>query len=204
MTDFPPENYEGDEGNIEPVRIAVITFAFNNAEIIHNLRLRGKLIATEKWEKLDKLNAKMVDRLHNSIELLDKMQTPVSCFMSMETEEGKARAANYNSTVEAEGYEKYKTFLGEEIDMQEASEPSDIIWENRHFTSGQRLKRTILVTLLVFFMLCISFVLIFTAQKNSLAMKQKYPKQNCVEIGMDYENRRSAWKKDAIGEYLIN
>lgn len=41
LTDFPPENYEGDEGNTEDVKIAVITFAFNNAEIIHNLRLRG-------------------------------------------------------------------------------------------------------------------------------------------------------------------
>lgn len=100
LTDFPPENYEGDEGNIEPVRIAVITFAFNNAEVIHNLRLRGWYIGMEKWDDLDKLNDKMTERLHNSLELLDQLQTPVSCFMSMETEEGKARAANYNSTVE--------------------------------------------------------------------------------------------------------
>lgn len=69
-------------------------------------------------------------------DLLDKMQTPVSCFMSLESEEGKARAANYNATVCEEGYEKYRTFLGEEIDIQEATEPSDIIWENRHYTSG--------------------------------------------------------------------
>lgn len=60
--------------------------------------------------------------------------------------------------------------------MQEATEPTDIIWENRHFTSGQRFARTILVTGAIFLMLCVSFVLIFTAQKTSLAMKQKYPK----------------------------
>ena len=35
-------------------------------------------------------------------------------------------------------------------------------------------------------------------------MKQKYPKQNCHEIGMDYENRWKEWKKDAIGEYILN
>jgi hypothetical protein len=57
LTDFPPENYEGDEGNIEDVKIAVITFAFNNAEIIHNLRRRGKLIANEKWKKMEKKRA---------------------------------------------------------------------------------------------------------------------------------------------------
>lgn len=84
--------------------------------------------------------------------------------MSLETEEGKARAANYNSTVAENGYkEKYGTFLGEEIDMKEASEPTDIIWENRHFTSGQRFFRTIIVTGAVFLMLCVSFALIFTA-----------------------------------------
>jgi hypothetical protein len=32
-------------------------------------------------------------------------------------------------------YAHYRTFLGGEIDMMEASEPTDIIWENRHFTS---------------------------------------------------------------------
>jgi hypothetical protein len=35
LTDFPPENYEGDEGNTEDVKIAVVTFAFNNSEIKH-------------------------------------------------------------------------------------------------------------------------------------------------------------------------
>lgn len=117
LTDCPPENYEGDEGNIEDVRIAVVTFAFNNAEIIHNLRERGTYIANEKWDKKEQLETKMTDRLHNSLDLLDQMQTPVSCFMSLETEEGKARAANYNTTMESEGYEKYATFLGEKIDV---------------------------------------------------------------------------------------
>jgi len=71
LTDFPPENYEGDEGNTEDVKIAVVTFAFNNAEIIHNLKKRGLFIAAEKYDKLEKLNEKMVDRLHNSLDLLD-------------------------------------------------------------------------------------------------------------------------------------
>jgi hypothetical protein len=52
-----------------------------------------------------------------------------------------------------------------------ASEPSDIIWENRHFTAGQRFLRTMMVALIIFFMLSISFATIYTAQKTSLAMK---------------------------------
>jgi len=99
------------------------------------------------------------------------MQTPVSCFMSFETEEGKSRSELYNETVQLEDYAHYRTFLGSEIDVKQASEPTDIIWENRHFTSSARFLRTMMVSLVVFFMLCVSFALIYTAQKTSLAMK---------------------------------
>lgn len=70
-----------------------------------------------------------------------------------------------------EDYTHYRTFLGSQIDVQGASEPTDIIWENRHFSSGQRFLRTMLVTGIIFIMLCISFTLIYNAQKTSLAMK---------------------------------
>ena len=53
-------------------------------------------------------------------------------------------------------------------------------------------------------MLCVSFALIFTAQKTAIAMKQKYPKQNCVEVGQEYANRRSAWMRDGVNEYIQN
>lgn len=63
------------------------------------------------------------------------MQTPVACFMTLETEEGKCRADEYNDTVQQSDYIRYRTFLGSEIDVKGASEPTDIIWENRHYTS---------------------------------------------------------------------
>lgn len=66
LTEFPALGIDGPEGDVMPVKIAIITFAFNNAEIIHNLRRRGKLIAGEKWPKYEKLQKKMQDRLANS------------------------------------------------------------------------------------------------------------------------------------------
>lgn len=53
---------------------------------------------------MEKIDTKMTDRLHNSQELLDLMQTPVACFMSLETEEGKCRADLYNETVQMPDY----------------------------------------------------------------------------------------------------
>lgn len=153
---------------------------------------------------MEKLHKKMETRLANSQELLDKMQTPVACFMTLETEEGKCRADLYNETVLMEDYAHYRTFLGSEIDVMGASEPTDIIWENRHFTAGARFTRTLIVSFVVFLMLCVSFTLIYTAQKTSLAMKQKYPKQNCNEINEEYKGRRNAWMRDSVNEFLIN
>lgn len=159
-----------------PVKIAIITFAFNNSEIIKHLKRRGKMIKNEKWKQMEKLHTKVQNRLANSNELLDKLQTPVACFMTLETEEGKCRADLYNETVLMEDYAQYKTFLGSEIDVAGASEPTDIIWENRHFTSGARFIRTLLVSLTILGILCVSFGIIYTVQKTALAMKMKYPK----------------------------
>lgn len=105
----------------------------------------------------------MVRRLHNSQELLDKMQTPVYCFLSFETEEGKCRCDMYNETVQEPDYEQYKTFLGCIIDMHEASEPTDIIWENRHFTAFTRFRRSVVVCIVMLGILGLSFFTIFTA-----------------------------------------
>ena len=98
------------------------------------------------------------------------MQTPVACFMTLETEEGKCRADLYNETVLMEDYAHYRTFLGSEIDVGGASEPTDIIWENRHFTTAARFTRTLIVSFVVFLLLCVSFFLIFIENFNSPAL----------------------------------
>lgn len=91
------------------------------------------------------------------------MQTPVYCFLTFETEEGKCRCEIYNETVSTRDFTHYKTFLGEEIDMHEASEPTDIIWENRHFQTSERFMRSIIVCFILFGVLCGSFATIYTA-----------------------------------------
>ena len=132
------------------------------------------------------------------------MQTPVYCFLTFETEEGKCRCDEYNDTVKDNDYAHYRTFLGEEIDMQPATEPTDIIWENRHFTSFQRFVRSIIVMFIIFLLLCASFYLIYNAQKLAMAMKTKYPKMNCAGLTDEYDKRREAWMRDSIMEFQTN
>jgi len=46
---MPPMGVDGPEGDVEPVKIATITFAFDNAKVINWLRDRGTHIKNEDW-----------------------------------------------------------------------------------------------------------------------------------------------------------
>lgn len=117
---------------------------------------------TEKWDLQRKLEEE-INTLKN--EKFDELINPCSVFMTFETEEGVNRAREYNDTVDGnDQYNDLKLWLGKhELDIQEASEPSDIIWENRHFTPKQRKCKEIQVCLILTLMLLASFIVIYIA-----------------------------------------
>jgi hypothetical protein len=53
--------------------------------------------------------------------------------------------------------------LGQEIEIQAASEPTDIIWENRYFTEEERRFKSLIVSIIIALMLGLSFAIIYTA-----------------------------------------
>ena len=91
--------------------------------------------------------------------------------MTWESEEAYNRCEGYNDTLEdtsIENYdeiEKFKTFLGEEIEVEGAPEPSDIIWENRGISTTTKTIRTAIVVVITLILLAISFVMIFSSQR---------------------------------------
>lgn len=93
---------------------------------------------------------------------MDKLQRPCSVFATFESEEGRARALRYNELVsDDDDFRHWGTMLGQEIDIQEAAEPSDIIWENRAYTDKQRKIKKGVITLVIMCMLGLSFSIIF-------------------------------------------
>lgn len=98
---------EGDE-----IKIAQITFAFNNREVINWLKKRGKYIIKHQWEKVDEIQKEIFDHLQKkdpenpenlcqeAQDLLDKLQTPCTCVVTFESEEGYERASQYNENIE--------------------------------------------------------------------------------------------------------
>ena len=70
---MPSLGYDGEEGDNERVRIAIITFAFNNAKVINWLRERGNHIKNEAWAKLENVNNKINTAIKTDQQLLDQL-----------------------------------------------------------------------------------------------------------------------------------
>lgn len=73
--------------------------------------------------------------MKDSYEEIHKITTPCSIFLTFETEEGYQRAVRFNETCSVhDNLKKHIDFFGHDLELQEAAEPSDIIWENRMYT----------------------------------------------------------------------
>lgn len=157
---MPDLGYEDEP--IEHVKVAITTIAFNNAKLINLLRKRGVAIHNQKWEEQRKIENQMNDL---KAEELESLITPCTVFMSLENEEGVMRAVKFNEYVDeekTEERERLRKWLGdEELEIKGASEPSDIIWENRHVTNKERFFKAVIVICVIGFALFISFSVIF-------------------------------------------
>jgi hypothetical protein len=58
----------GIDTHIHEIKIAQITFSFNNAKVINWLKKRGTFIQNQKWEKMEALEKEIVDHLHEKDE----------------------------------------------------------------------------------------------------------------------------------------
>ena len=74
------------------LKIAHISFGFDNKAMIDLLKSRGSLITAGKFDKLTAINKK-IDKMAE--EEADKMQRPVAAFITFETQEGFERAMFY-------------------------------------------------------------------------------------------------------------
>lgn len=75
----------------------------------------------------------------------------------------------------------YKQLLGKEIVLEDASEPTDIIWENREITKKYRDKCTVIVWIVISLLLTGSGAIIYYCSYTSTALKTRYPMTACDE-----------------------
>jgi hypothetical protein len=72
--------------------------------------------------------------------------------------------------------------LGGELEITGASQPSDIIWENRHVTKRKKSIKRVAVMFMIIVLLTISAGIIYGMSTISMKLKNKYPKINCDNI----------------------
>ncbi len=64
----------------------------------------------------------------------------------------------------------YFPFLGDEVKIKMATEPTDIIWENRHYTRTERTVRWMMARFCMVILAFIGFLAIIALLKNKLAI----------------------------------
>ena len=138
------------------------------------------------------------------------MQSPCDIFVTFENEEGYNRALKLNQLVE-DGILKphFEHLLGDKLEIEPATEPTDIIWENRHLTNKIRRRRNICVSIVILLMLCASGSVIFVLSTKNRRLKMMYPLTDCVApeakyIGANSKSNFKEWQTDAVNEFFNN
>jgi hypothetical protein len=119
-----------------------------------------------------------------------KLTVPACAFITFESDDGLNEALNYSKRTtwwanrnkkEDDGYENV-SILKVQPKFIASTEPTNIIWENRHIKGinyGARVFSALFITTL---MLMISFTVIILFKQTSIKYNMKFPNVDCEEI----------------------
>lgn len=186
----------------------MVQFAYNNSDVINLLYQRANYIRGGKLDQVQQINQKMIDMFSadaaDSRNATDKVQTPVTCFISFQKEEGYNRAVCYNDVAQIDPSKELRTLLEEPVHVEPAPEPSDIIWENRQYSRKERIQRSKKVFLILFIVLLVSFILIFQSSTKMQQLIERYPEQDCHKIQKLYDSKPGKFWHESLIEYESN
>ena len=156
-------------------KVADINFGYKNSWLLDDLYERGNLIKFKEWGKLNELNKEMTRKMHEDMETLT---TPVCAFVCMETEEAYNHIAPCGTI----------DILGKESKVDEAVEPTNIIWENRYFDKTTRAVRMLFIIIAVSTVLFITFLMTTYAKGVTNDTIGKYDESiKCSELEKMYD-----------------
>lgn len=171
---------------MKEVVIADITFSFNNSKLIHILKQRGYAIARQKFDVVKQKDAE-IDALLNNPAEREKMTVPTSAFITFEEEDAYILAIGlYTEQKEEKDKSKRRKILGQPYRLKAASEPTDIIWENRHFTERDYLWRELFAYSIIIIALAGCFYLTYLIARAAAEVAKVFPPQDCDAISTSY------------------
>lgn len=124
----------------------------------------------------------------------DSLTIPTAAFITFESDDSKEMAMDNESD---------KLLLGQEFRFVDASEPTDIIWENRLFTSKDYIVRQLKAFLIIAILLAGSFGIIFAISGYSAKMAAVFPPQDCAGVEEAYGTQLERYANDDF-DYIAN
>lgn len=92
--------------------------------------------------------------------------------------------------------EFFDELLGEPVNLEDASEPSDIIWENRLVPNSYRKKVRCINTMIITFMLIISAGIISYLSKVAMDNKLRWPPTDCIFKTTQYHGDQNVFEPE--------
>jgi len=120
-------------------------------------------------------------------ESYESLTVPVCAFITFQEEEGLQTACRFQQSSNTKNL-KNPHLLGVPFWVQAATEPTNIIWENRELTTLQIVLRTFKVLFYCSVLLVVSFVVIFMCQQYSVYFQLKYPPVDCKEVQKTFKD----------------
>jgi len=143
---------------MQDFRVADLVFSYNNHELISLLKDRGAAIIKHDWKEVENVHSKITAKLKEK-DTLYEWTRPTTAFITFEEEEGKIFAKETLKDTK-------HPFLNHSL--KDACEPTDIIWENRHYTKTDITKREIIYYGGIILVLVLSFYLIYFLSVKSI------------------------------------
>lgn len=121
-------------------------------------------------------------------ERFQDLTKPVEAFITFVAEDGSIVGQYFEPEYTLSGKRKPAkgTFMGQDLFLRESTEPTNIIWENMHWTSRDYLKRSAIVFTAIGFLIAISFAFMFWFKSYSIQLFAKYPQVDCTIVEQDY------------------
>lgn len=177
-----------------------INFAYHNHEMIELLAKRGAAITDLRFEdggfpfykkSIQTLDKEITDLLQNP-EKYQHISQPVTAFITFESDDGKNEALSFSK--QSMFFNKRnvhpaledKTIMNEPPVFTQATEPTNIIWQNRYITGINYYARITAITIISVFMLVLAFLVIFFFKKSQIAISEKWPAINIKEMNKLY------------------
>ena len=165
---------DASERNYGGTKIADIVFSFNNARLIEALRARGASIAAQDF---DKMRAQEV-KVNELFQEFDSLTVPTAAFITFESDDSKNLALLVSNSD--------MRLINQKFEFKETSEPTDIIWENRHFTNRDYIFRQLFAFVIIGILLFGSFLVIYIISAYSANLAQVFPPTDCTGIELAY------------------